>query len=190
MSRSVDPLDALVYGSVDGDRESIEALLAFLRPLVVRYCRARLGAHERVVGSADDVAQEVCIAVLKALPTYRALGRPFVAFVYGIAANKVADVRRSMARSRSEARAEVPEVPVPEDNPEERALTADGLARIEQLMATLTPRHQEILRLRVVVGLSAEETARAIDSSPGAVRVAQHRALTKLRHMLDAEEVT
>jgi len=35
--------------------------------------------------------------------------------------------------------------------------------------------------LRVVVGLSAEETADAIGSTPGAVRVAQHRALNRLR---------
>jgi RNA polymerase sigma-70 factor, ECF subfamily len=37
------------------------------------------------------------------------------------------------------------------------------------------------LILRVVVGLSAEETAEAVGSSPGAVRVAQHRALARLR---------
>ena len=35
--------------------------------------------------------------------------------------------------------------------------------------------------LRVVVGLSAEETAVAVGSTPGAVRVAQHRAVAKLR---------
>jgi RNA polymerase sigma-70 factor (ECF subfamily) len=35
--------------------------------------------------------------------------------------------------------------------------------------------------LRVAVGLSAEETGRALGMSAGAVRVAQHRALQKLR---------
>jgi RNA polymerase sigma-70 factor, ECF subfamily len=40
-----------------------------------------------------------------------------------------------------------------------------------------------------VVGLSAEETAEAIGSTPGAVRVAQHRALARLRKTLSAEEV-
>jgi RNA polymerase sigma-70 factor (ECF subfamily) len=41
--------------------------------------------------------------------------------------------------------------------------------------------------LRVVVGLSAEETAEAVGSTPGAVRVAQHRALARLRRTLSAE---
>ena len=42
-------------------------------------------------------------------------------------------------------------------------------------------KQREILVLRVVVGLSAEETAEAVGSTPGAVRVAQHRALARLR---------
>jgi RNA polymerase sigma-70 factor (ECF subfamily) len=39
-----------------------------------------------------------------------------------------------------------------------------------------------------VVGLSAEETAEAVGSTPGAVRVAQHRALTQLRKLMAAED--
>ena len=48
-------------------------------------------------------------------------------------------------------------------------------------MATLPEKQREILVLRLIVGLSADETAVAVDSTAGAVRVAQHRALTKLR---------
>jgi hypothetical protein len=40
------------------------------------------------------------------------------------------------------------------------------------------------LHLRVVVGLSVEETAEVVGSTPGAVRVAQHRALSRLRDLL------
>jgi RNA polymerase sigma-70 factor (ECF subfamily) len=38
-----------------------------------------------------------------------------------------------------------------------------------------------LLLLRVVAGLSAEDTGYVLDMSPGAVRVAQHRALSRLR---------
>src|SRR6266851_1125477 len=57
--------------AVRGHPAAIESLLQHIRPMVVRYCRARLGritGHHHV---ADDVAQEVCIAVLSALPRYR-----------------------------------------------------------------------------------------------------------------------
>ena len=52
----------------------------------------------------------------------------------------------------------------------------------------LPPRDREILILRVVVGMSAEETAEAVGSTPGAVRVAQHRALAKLKAEITATE--
>ena len=189
MTASGDELDTLVAAAVNGDRESTGRLLGVLRPLVVRYCRARVGRQERTFASADDVAQEVCLAVLTALPSYRDQGRPFLAFVYGIAAHKVADAHRSSARNRSDPMAEVPDTPELGDGPEARAIQGELAARLDKLMAALAPKQQEILRLRVVWGLSAEETAEAVGSSPGAVRVAEHRALNRLRKMLAPEEV-
>lgn len=61
--------------------------------------------------------------------------------------------------------------------------------RMAQLLRVLPAKQREILLLRVVVGLSAEETADAVGSTPGAVRVAQHRALARLRKTLAPEEV-
>ncbi len=129
------------------------------------------------------------ILVFRALPGYRDQGRPFLAFVYGIAAHKVADAHRSSARNRADPMAEVPDAPEFGDNPETRVILGEQATQLEQLMAALAPKQQEILRLRFVVGLSAEETAEAVGSTAGAVRVAQHRALNRLRKMLAAEEV-
>ena len=55
-----------------------------------------------MLGSADDVAQEVCVAVVSALGSYQPAGLSFRAFVYGIAAHKVADAFRAIARNRTE----------------------------------------------------------------------------------------
>jgi RNA polymerase sigma-70 factor (ECF subfamily) len=52
---------------------------------------------------------------------------------------------------------------------------------MDRLLATLPDKQREIIILRVVVGMSAEEVAEAVGSTPGAVRVAQHRALAKLK---------
>lgn len=181
-----DDRDALVGAAVNGDRAAVEGVLRWIRPLVVRYCRARVGVQEKTLVCADDVAQEVCIAVLKALPRYRDEGRPFLAFVYSIAGHKVSDAHRSSARNRSEP---VPEVPDGQDlaaGPEARVMQNEMAGRMTKLLNTLPPRQREVLRLRVVVGLSATETAEAMGSTPGAVRVAQHRALARLRDLLAA----
>src|ERR1700730_7094078 len=84
-----------------GDTDAQGALLALIRPGVVRYCRARLGRGHGGYDLADDVAQDVCLAVLSALPRFRDQGRPFSAFAFGIAAHKVADAQRAALRSVS-----------------------------------------------------------------------------------------
>jgi RNA polymerase sigma-70 factor, ECF subfamily len=155
--------------------------LEIIRPIVVRYCRARVGTAERSGLSADDVAQEVCLAAMMALPRYQDQGRPFLAFVYGIAAHKVADAHRAAGRNRAEPTEVVPERYSTDAGPEQLAVNADAGARMEALLKVLPEKQREILILRVVVGLSAEETADAVGSTPGAVRVAQHRALSKLK---------
>ncbi len=185
-----DDLDVLVGSAVDGDRNAVEGVIRWIRPLVVRYCRARVGRQEKTFASADDVAQEVCLAVLMALPSYRDQGRPFLAFVYGIAAHKVADAHRSAARNRTEPVPETPDSPTAlADGPEQRAMQGELAEQMTKLLGTLPDKQREILILRVVVGLSAEETAEAVGSTPGAVRVAQRRALGGLRKVLAAEGV-
>jgi RNA polymerase sigma-70 factor (ECF subfamily) len=77
--------------------------------------------------------------------------------------------------------AEVPDEPELDAGPEQRAMREETTARLSELLQVLPVKQREILVLRVVVGLSAEETADAVGSTPGAVRVAQHRALTRLR---------
>jgi RNA polymerase sigma-70 factor (ECF subfamily) len=158
--------------------EAPDRLLAAARPLVVRYCRARLGAE-----SADDVAQEVCIAVLKAMPG-RSPDRPFPNFVCGIARQQVAAARKAAARQRDEPAAELPEEVDASLDPERHALRRELGERMAKLLQVLPEKQREIVVLRVAVGMSAEETAEAVGSTPGAVRVAQHRALSQLRKVV------
>nr|WP_246242483.1 sigma factor [Flexivirga aerilata] len=66
--------------------------MAAVHQLAERYARGKLGRFPAAVDAAADAAQEVCVAVLTALPRYADRGAPFEAFVYRIAANKVADV--------------------------------------------------------------------------------------------------
>jgi RNA polymerase sigma-70 factor (ECF subfamily) len=176
----------LVDEALLGDPRAVEQLLARIQPLVLRYCRARVGTRERTLVSADDIAQEVCLAVVAALGRYQYEPGSFLAFVYGIAAHKVADARRRAVRSRSEVVPELPDTPALEVGPEQRAVNGEMIDHITRLLRRLPDRQREILVLRVAVGLSAEETAAAVGSTPGAVRVAQHRALARMREMFAA----
>src|SRR6476646_8752258 len=168
-------LDDLVDRAVSGEPMAIELLIGRVHPVVVRYCRSRMSAGPRSLATADDIAQEACLAVLTALPSF-----------YGIASHKVADAHRSAARARSLPMAEVPDAPSTERGPEQFVVASSTATVVDELLSHLPDVQQEILRLRVVAGLSTQETADALGMTTGAVRVAQHRALTKLRHHLAA----
>ncbi|MCC9310349.1 RNA polymerase sigma factor ShbA [Kitasatospora sp. RB6PN24] len=179
----------LVAAAVRGEGPATDALLAYVHPLVLRYCRGRLvrlpgGARHHV----DDVAQEVCVAVLCALPRYRDEGRPFEAFVYSIAAHKIADLQRAAMRGPGSTVIppdDLPEVPDEALGPEERALLSSDAAWMRELLSNLPARQRELVLLRIAAGLSAEETGEMLGMSPGAVRVAQHRALSRLRALAE-----
>lgn len=176
-------LDAVAAAASAGDTAATDELLSYLRPIMVRFCRTKLG-RVRPISSADDVAQEVCIAIFRALPTYQHLGRPFLSFVFGVAAHKVADVHRAAARDRSLPTAETPDTITLAENPEEIALRRELVEQTSGLLQTLLPRQREIVVMRVVLGMSAQETADAVGTTPDAVRVAQHRALNRLRRTI------
>jgi RNA polymerase sigma-70 factor (ECF subfamily) len=165
---------------------AIDSLLRQIRPMIVRYCRARLGSVAAHYQVADDVAQDVCIAVLTALPRYRDMGRPFASFVFGIASHKVADARRTAARLAIPTE-DLPDCPDNQPGPEETVVASLEAQRARALLARLPAQQRELLVLRVLTGLSAKETGAALGMSAGAVRVAQHRALARLRALALAE---
>src|SRR5699024_12884698 len=81
--------------AVDGNRRAVQDILRIIYPQVLRYCRARIGGGRQP--TAEDVTQEICLAVATSIATYVDKGRPFMAYVYGIAFNKVTDAHRASA---------------------------------------------------------------------------------------------
>ena len=173
----------LVPAAVQGDRRALQRIIAIIYPRVLRYARARIGGGR--MPTPEDVAQEICLAVATSIDRYSDTGRPFMAFVYGIAFNKVADAHRSMARDKLSPVEDVPDTEVATITPEDAAMVSAGSNTVRALLDSLSEKARDIVILRVFVGLSAEETAQVMGSTPGAVRVAQHRALAKLRGQLE-----
>jgi RNA polymerase sigma-70 factor (ECF subfamily) len=98
----------LLAAAIQGDQRAVARLIVTLQPIIIRYCRARLG-HHRILTTPDDVAQDALLAILNALPGYRVKpGGSFLAFAFAIAKNKIADARRSAARNRVDLLARPP----------------------------------------------------------------------------------
>lgn len=178
-------LDALAVRAAQGDRRALAELLDRIRGPIVSQCRARMGGRTIGQQTAEDIAQEVLIAVCEALSRFRPAETRWMAFVYGIVRSKVIDAYRAAGRDRSEPREKLPDhVDDDRARPEAAVLRSADRALLHGLLADLPEAQREVLGLRVAMGYSAEETARMIGSTPGAVRVTQHRALVKLRALL------
>ncbi|MEV6371794.1 sigma-70 family RNA polymerase sigma factor [Micromonospora musae] len=161
----------LVRRAAQGDRAAAATLLADVRPGVIRYCRARLGRTDDTYAPADALADEICLAVLRALPRLGP-GVPFPAFVHGIALRLVTDAQPT-------SRGYVAEPPA--DGSPHRTVVADLARRLSGLLGLLSEAQREILVLRVAVGLTAEQVGTALGISAAAVRIGQSRALARLR---------
>jgi len=188
------PDTRLIKLALDGDPAVGKALFGLLHPIVLGYCRKRL-REATVAAEAEDCAQDVMVAVLAALPHYRYDHDKFLSWVFGIAAHKVADRLRAPHRRRELL------VPPTEPQSDGRAPLApaagEEFARLEQsrqvgrLLRRLPEPQREVLALRLAFGYSAEETARLLKMpSPGAVRVAQHRALRSVRKLAGGDRAS
>lgn len=183
IARPVDEQD-LVTRARAGDGEAIEALIRHFQnrvfSLALRLTRNRT--------EAEDVVQETFVRALEALPTFRGEAG-FFTWLYRITLNLVRD--RSRAASGAAAPAanwlEI-DPPTPEPSPEDRLEGRQAWQRIEVALGRLEPMYREAFLLRHVEGLSYEAMATILDAPIGTLKMRAHRACTKLKTLLEADD--
>ncbi|MGQ0572875.1 MAG: sigma-70 family RNA polymerase sigma factor [Pseudonocardia sp.] len=178
---STDITHDVLAGAARGEQPALRQVFATVHRTVLAYCRARLGRGSRVLDSPEDLAQTVCLNLLRALPHYQDTQRPFMAYVYVSAANAVTDAHRRAARRRTEQLTDAHEPIDTGPGPEERGVHADVAQQARALLDTLPERMREVLVLRVALGLSVRQAAEMLEINEQTLRVTQHRALRRLR---------
>lgn len=164
-----------------GEPAGFDALVRHLDPKLVGFARAR-GADDPE-GLADDVLVQMC----RAISSFEGNLAQLRAWVFTIARNRLIDERRRAGR-RIDARPVEPALLPDTPTVDPASLEVEDRERVDRLLASLTDEQREVVVLRVVVGLSVEETAQVVGRRAGAVRALQHRALRQLRAELVGEE--
>lgn len=168
-----------------GDEAAFAFIFRDVQPALLRYLRV-------ITPEAEDVAGETWIQVAQGLSGFRGEEQAFRAWLFTIARHRAADAGRARAR-RPDA------VPIELTGAEEQLMSADAAEEaleavsaraVVALIATLPREQAEIIMLRVVAGLEANEVARIVGKSPGAVRVAAHRGLRRLADLVERAGVT
>jgi RNA polymerase sigma-70 factor (ECF subfamily) len=140
-------------------------------PMVFRAVLAQVGNRQ----AAEDITAQVFLEAMEGIGRYRDRGRPFTAWLLTIARHRALDWHR---RRRREDGTEQPE-PVA-DGPDA------GLGAALEALAQLTSEQREVVHLRFVEGYPIDDVARLVGRSPGAVKAMQHRAIERLRTILQA----
>ncbi len=122
---------------------------------------------------------EIMVRALERIDRFRWKAGGFDAWLFGILRNVVLEGYRRDAMARRDGTFR-PDIPA-SDEPLDTIIDNEKAAHLRYAFAGLTDDEQEILELRVVAGLSAEDLARVIGKRAGTVRMAQNRALSRLR---------
>jgi RNA polymerase sigma-70 factor (ECF subfamily) len=150
-----------------------EALYRSAYPRLLAYASRRLDAD-----TARDAVSETMARAVARIGSYRPVpGVGIEGWLFGICRHVVLDAQRSQGRT---GYAPPVEVVVP-DTAVEGLLSAEESEAVRRAFKALSDDDRELLELRVIGGLSSEETAAALGKRPGAVRMAQSRALERLR---------
>lgn len=152
---------------------------------VYRYCYRRLGT----VAAAEDATSATFFKALAAIPGFDSAAGSFRSWLFTIAHNVVSDQIRARQRRPERAIDDTIELVDRSPTPEELVVTGDERRRLRVAIAALPADQQRIVELRLA-GLNGPEIASALGRSPGAIRTAQHRALARLRSLLEPEHDT
>ncbi len=150
---------------------------------VYRYLLVRVGN----VHDAQDLTSQTFMAAMKGLKSYRRQS-PFLAWLFGIARNKAAD----LLRQRSSV-LELDEIDEAIDSRDDLDRLIDQQIAVEQVarkLQNLSPDRAEVLSLRLFGGLEVDEIARMMGRRESAVRMLILRGLRDLRDLLKVTQKT
>jgi RNA polymerase sigma-70 factor, ECF subfamily len=167
-----------------GDEAAVTRLYRDLHPVLVRF----LSAQATDVG--EDLAQDVWIGAAKGLKAFSGDERAFRAWMFTIARRQLIAHWRQQQRRPQHAvdPVEMSELANHADDEVDACVLAD--AAVRSLVSCLPRDQAEIVLLRVIAGMTAEEVGLVVGKRPGAVRVLQHRALRRLAKEFASDRVT
>ncbi|MBV8477576.1 MAG: sigma-70 family RNA polymerase sigma factor [Acidobacteria bacterium] len=140
---------------------------------IYAYVTRRVHDH----AAAEDITSEVFHHALAHLGQFEWRGVPFIAWLYRIAANAIADRRSQSSREEGERDKEI--------NDQAAVQELESRAALYQLVRGLIIDQRRVIIGRFVEGKSLRDMAQELGRSEGAVKQLQFRALENLRKRLE-----
>jgi len=172
----------LIASARQGEQAGWDGLVQQHQGAVFRLAYLLLGDAD----DAQDVAQEAFIRAFGALERFDS-ARPLRPWLLRITANLARNRRRSMGRYVAALQRALRAEPEPVLHVEHATLQQIDAQQLWQAVRRLSPPDQEVVYLRFFLELPEAEMAAALDVAPGTVKSRLHRALKRLRSVVEAD---
>jgi RNA polymerase sigma-70 factor (ECF subfamily) len=155
----------------------------------------------RMLGNAqeaEDVSQEVFVAVHRHLPRFRGDCR-LSTWIFRVTKNHCLNRIKYLERRETDGETDLERVDAGDaadgfitapERPDKALLGAEERRHVQQALNRLSAEHRLLVVLRDIEGMSYEECARIADLPPGTVRSRLHRARAALAEILAGEGMT
>jgi len=171
----------LVERAVAHDAEAFGKLYDMHVDRIYRHIYYRVGNEV----DAEDLTQQVFLKAWQAIRKYRRTTSPFIAWLMTIGHNLVIDFYRTKKdKAYLEAEALANHAA---SNPEQTAEAKLEQQRVRRAILQLSPDEQHVVIMRFIEGFEFAEIASVLGKKEGNIRVILHRALVKLRNILEKE---
>ena len=189
MSKAMTPSDQdLLQLMAAGDEEAFTALYRRHQGNIYRFALLMSGSH----ATADDVTQEVFMALMRGADRYDSSRGPLAAFLYGVARNQVLRNRRrervcnSQEEETEDREAATARHLIALDDPLGDIVRNEMVCAVRRAVLALPPRYREVVVLCDFQELSYAEAALALDCAVGTVSSRLNRARSLLADRLRA----
>ena len=173
-------IDLLIDGAVNGNADDFGGLYDLHVERIYRHIYYRVGNTR----DAEDLTQQVFLRAWKAIGRYRKTGTPFLAWLMRISHNLVIDFYRAK-KDVTYLDNEI-DFKDPDAGPEELAEEKYDQQQIRKIILQLPDEQQQVILMSFIEGFTYSEIAASLGKSEGNVRVIVHRALKRMRQMLEA----
>jgi len=177
--------EELLQAARTGDDAALEALLARHERQIFRFGLRMCGNEE----DARDVLQETLLAAFKGMRQFRGDAQ-LSTWLYQVARSFCTKTRRrgagEPARHESLESPDVREVSTPASGPDDRAHAREMARVLQEALLALPESQREVVLLRDVEGLSAEEAAQVVGIEVPALKSRLHRARLAMQERIAA----
>jgi RNA polymerase sigma-70 factor (ECF subfamily) len=164
-----------------GNESDYRQLLTELSNVIAAFLRNRFGNHHFI----EDCVQETLLAIHQARHTYDQRRR-FRPWMFAIVRHKTIDIlRKQSTRQKTMNQYQGQQEILSQGGQQNEAENEMIKGR---LLESLPQQHREVLVLTKFIGFSVAETAKKLEISESLVKVRAHRAIRKLKQMMEADK--